>query len=76
MTISPFQGPCKALTYKWSWSTEANGCVLFRHGGCIGPGIDIDNENIFEVRLILLYSIRRDKKNKFQYYKNKYLLIK
>jgi len=45
---NPYKGPCKALEYKWAWSSEVNGCVVYPFGGCIAPGVDIDDENTFE----------------------------
>lgn len=46
-----FKGPCRALEYRWSWSTEENGCVIYPYGGCVEEGVDMDGENSFDVSL-------------------------
>ena len=48
-TLNFFKGPCRALEYRWSWSTEENGCVIYPFGGCVEEGVDMDGENSFDV---------------------------
>lgn len=63
---APYKGPCRALEYKWSWSTEENGCVIYPYGGCVEEGVDIDGENSFDNKMdcVLKCAPIRDGKDK------------
>ncbi|KAM8962029.1 WAP, Kazal, immunoglobulin, Kunitz and NTR domain-containing protein 1 [Pelodytes ibericus] len=53
-TLPPVRGPCKALEWKWAYSTLMRQCFSFTYGGCQGNLNNFESKQACEDRCPLL----------------------